>query len=51
MNGVPGLMDGYAGETDLPVITAALLDGGFAPDDVRGILGTNITRVLTAVLP
>ena len=46
MNGVPGTMAGYRGESDLPLVTAALLDGGFAPDEVRGILGENFLRVL-----
>jgi membrane dipeptidase len=50
MNGVPGLMDGYRGEADLPVITGALLAAGFAEDDVRGILGANIGRVLASAL-
>ncbi len=50
MNGVPGLMDGYGGEADLPVITDGLLRGGFGDDDVRGILGENIGRVLAAAL-
>jgi membrane dipeptidase len=50
MNGVPGLMTGYRGEADLPVITAALLDSGFTEVDTRGILGENIGRVLTAVM-
>ena len=50
MNGVPGLMDGYRGETDLPVITAALLGRGFDADETRGILGENIGRVLRTAL-
>ena len=49
MNGVPGVMDGYRGERDLPLVTAALLDGGFAEAEVRGILGDNIRRVLKEV--
>ena len=49
MNGVPGVMDGYCGEPDLPLVTAALLDGGFAEAEVRGILGDNIRRVLKEV--
>ena len=49
MNGVPGVMDGYRSERDLPLVTAALLDGGFAEADVRGILGDNIRRVLKEV--
>ena len=46
MNGVPGVMQGYRGEQDLPLVTAALLEGGFAEAEVRGILGDNIRRVL-----
>ena len=46
MNGVPGLTDGYRGETDLPLVTAALLAGGFDAAEVRGIVGGNAVRVL-----
>ena len=49
MNGVPGVMQGYRGEQDLPLVTAALLEGGFAEADVRGILGDNVRRVLKEV--
>jgi microsomal dipeptidase-like Zn-dependent dipeptidase len=49
MNGVPGLMDGYRGEGDLPLVTAALLDAGFVELEVEGILGANFMRVLAAV--
>jgi membrane dipeptidase len=45
LNGVPGLMAGYGGEHDLPVITAALLAGGFTEAEVVGILGGNALRV------
>jgi membrane dipeptidase len=48
MNGVPGLMEGYRGETDLPVVTDALLAGGFTEPEVEGILGLNFLRVLEA---
>jgi membrane dipeptidase len=48
MNGVPGLMAGYRGETDLPLVTAALLQAGFTADEVRGVLGENALRVLAA---
>ena len=48
MNGVPGLMAGYGGETDLPLVTDALLAGGFTEPDVEGILGRNFLRVLEA---
>ncbi len=49
LNGVPGVMAGYGGEADLPRVTCALLDGGFVPAEVEGILGGNALRVLTAV--
>lgn len=48
MNGVPGLMSGYRGEADLPVVTDALLAAGFTEPDVEGILGRNFLRVLEA---
>jgi membrane dipeptidase len=48
MNGVPGLMDGYRGEADLPVVTDALLASGFTEPEVEGILGRNFLRVLEA---
>ena len=51
MNGVPGTMAGYHGEADLPLVTAALLDGGFTADEVRGILGENALSVLLAAEP
>lgn len=49
MNGVPGVMDGYRDERDLPRLTDALLADGFGADDARGILGENVLRVLDAV--
>ncbi len=49
MNGVPGVMSGYGGEADLPSVTCALLDVGFAPSEVAGILGGNALRVLKKV--
>jgi membrane dipeptidase len=51
MNGVPGLMEGYRGETDLPLVTEALLADGFTEPDVEGILGLNFLRVLEACEP
>ena len=48
MNGVPGVMTGYRGETDLPLVTEALLAAGFTEPDVEGILGLNFLRVLEA---
>ena len=49
MNGVPGVMAGFGDETDLPKLTAALLDGGFSDREVNGILGANALRVLRKV--
>lgn len=49
MNGIPGLMDGYRGEGDLPLVTAALLRAGFTTPEVQGILGANALRALTRV--
>jgi microsomal dipeptidase-like Zn-dependent dipeptidase len=49
MNGVPGVMAGFGGETDLPKLTTALLDGGFDDREVEGILGANALRVLGRV--
>jgi membrane dipeptidase len=49
MNGVPGVMAGFDGETDLPKLTAGLLGGGFDDREVEGILGANALRVLGGV--
>jgi membrane dipeptidase len=49
MNGVSGLMDGYAGEEDLPVLTDALRTTGFDDAEVRGIIGANVLGVLAKV--
>lgn len=49
MNGVPGVMAGYAGEADLPRVTRALLRAGFGQAEVVGILGGNALRVLQEV--
>jgi microsomal dipeptidase-like Zn-dependent dipeptidase len=49
MNGVPGVMAGFDGETDLPKLTAGLLGGGFGAEEVEGILGANALRVLEGV--
>ncbi len=37
--------------TGLPLLTAALLDEGFTPAEVRGIMGGNAVRVLRELLP
>jgi microsomal dipeptidase-like Zn-dependent dipeptidase len=42
-------MAGFGDETDLPKLTAALLDGGFGDREVDGILGANALRVLRKV--
>lgn len=44
---VPAIVDA-AGTLHL---TAALVDQGFSPDEVRGIMGENTVRVLRALLP
>src|SRR4029453_9734981 len=49
MNGVPAVMAGYDGESALPKLTAALLDGGFDDREVEGILGASALRVLARV--
>lgn len=49
MNGVPGLMAGYRGEMDFPVLTAALSQAGLAEGEVRSVLGDNFVRVMEAV--
>ncbi len=47
MNGVPGLMAGYRGEPDFPVLTAALRRAGFSHAEVAGIISGNMTRVVS----
>jgi len=49
LNGVPGVMAGFTGESDLPKVTDALLDAGFDAREVQGILGENALRVLREV--
>ncbi len=49
MNGVPGVMAGYSGERDVPLITENLLVAGFTDADVRGVLGENFLRVFETV--
>lgn len=48
MNGVPGLMDGYRGERDLPRLADALSHAGFTDPEVAGIMGANFLRALDA---
>lgn len=49
LNGVPGVMAGYRGPTDLPTISDALLAAGFTTTEVQGVLGANAIRVLGEV--
>ena len=49
LNGLPGVMAGYRGEQDVPLITAALLQAGFTSDQVKGILGENFLTLLTTL--
>jgi membrane dipeptidase len=51
LNGLPGVMAGYRGEQDVPLITAALLRGGFTVIEVEGILGVNFLRLLAQLSP
>ncbi len=45
-DGIPLAPDGIDSAADLPKITAALLQRGWHPRDIRGLLGENILRVL-----
>lgn len=49
MNGVPGLMDGYSGEADFPVLVQALEDADLDEAETRQIVGESFLRVLGAV--
>ncbi|HEY0239369.1 MAG TPA: membrane dipeptidase [Friedmanniella sp.] len=48
-NGVPGVPAGFAVETGLPRLAAALRGAGFDGEEVRGVLGGNALRVLHRV--
>jgi membrane dipeptidase len=48
-DGVDSLPVGIDDVSDMPKITAALLERGYAPEDVRKILGENLLRVLREV--
>jgi microsomal dipeptidase-like Zn-dependent dipeptidase len=37
--------------TGLVLITEALLDGGFTEGEVRAVMGENVLRILSQVLP
>ena len=47
-DGVPAAPEGLDDVAHMPFITRALLKRGFAPGDVRKILGENVLRVLEA---
>lgn len=47
----PPVIPGLEEAADLPNLAAALIDGGFSPDEVAGIMGGNLRRVLESVLP
>jgi len=49
LNGVPGVMAGYRGAGDLPLVTGALLSAGFDAQEVASVLGGNALRVLREV--
>ena len=49
LNGIPGAMEGYEGEADVPMIIDALLEAGFSDEEVDGIRGENFLRVFEAV--
>jgi microsomal dipeptidase-like Zn-dependent dipeptidase len=49
MNGVSGLMHGYRGEEDVPVLIDALRATGFSNAEVAGIAGDNVLGLLKAV--
>ena len=44
-----GLEFGFPGNEQLPEIVERLLHMGYAEDDLRGLLGTNLLRVAKAV--
>lgn len=50
-DGVPLLVDGMEDVGDLPRLTAELADRGLPEDVLRGVLGGNLLRVLSEVLP
>jgi membrane dipeptidase len=48
-DGVPALPDGLASASDLPALTARLLERGMSEGDVEKVLGANFMRVFEAV--
>jgi membrane dipeptidase len=49
-DGISALPEGIDSAADLPKITAALLDLGYSPEDLRKILGGNLMRVFGEIL-
>lgn len=45
-DGIPAAPQQMDSAADLPRVTAALLERGWQPDDLRGMLGENVLRVL-----
>ncbi|SEB55589.1 dipeptidase [Terriglobus roseus] len=48
-DGIALSVEGMETAADLPKITAGLLERGWSPDDLRGVLGENLLRVMSAV--
>jgi membrane dipeptidase len=48
-DGIALSVEGMETAADLPQITAGLLERGWRPDDLRGLLGENLLRVMSAV--
>ncbi len=48
-DGNPAMPQGMNSAADLPKITQALLDRGYTPEQIKGILGGNLLRVLRRV--
>jgi membrane dipeptidase len=50
MNGVPGVMSGFHGESDFHRLLHILAATGMSDAEVRGIAGENLLRIVTAVI-
>ncbi len=50
MNGVPGVMSGFHGESDFHRLMAILAATGLSAEELRGIGGENLLRVMAAVI-
>lgn len=48
-DGIPEAPDQIDSATDLPLVTAALLERGYSEEDLTKVLGTNLQRVFRAV--